>query len=100
MHLPKGKWYNLWTDEVVKGGKEIWLATHIDSMPIFIKEAALIPKYLIPQYVGENKFDQITLDIYYKEGKEKSQLYADTSDGSDYKKGRYRLHSFKLTGKK
>ena len=44
-------------------------------------------------------FNQITLDIYYKKGKEKSQLYDDAHDGYDYKKGRYSLRNFKLTGK-
>tara|TARA_B110000240_G_scaffold198152_1_gene256791 strand:- start:616 stop:3021 length:2406 start_codon:yes stop_codon:yes gene_type:complete len=100
MYVPRGKWYNFWTDEVVKGGKEIWVDADLDNMPIFIKEGAVIPKYPVQQYVGEKKFDEVTLDVYYKHGKEKSQLYDDAHDGYDYKKGRYSLRNFKLTGKK
>ena len=44
--------------------------------------------------------DDITLDVYYKNGKEKSELFDDAHDGYDYKKGRYSLRTFKLTGKK
>ena len=100
MYIPRGKWYNFWTDEVVEGGKEMWVDADIDSMPIFIKEGAVIPKYPVQQYVGEKTFDEITLDVYYKEGKEVSKLYDDAHDGYDYKKGRFSLRTFKLTGKK
>ncbi|PQJ77553.1 glycoside hydrolase family 31 protein [Polaribacter glomeratus] len=100
MYIPRGTWYNFWTDEVVEGGREVWVDADLDSMPIFIKEGAVIPKYPVQQYVGEKKFDEITLDVYYKEGKEKSQLFDDAHDGYDYKKGRYSLRTFKVTGKK
>lgn len=100
MYVPRGKWYNFWNDELICGGKEIWVDADLDSMPIFIKEGAVIPKYPVQQYVDEKDFDTITLDVYYKEGKEKSQLYDDAHDGYDYKKGRYSLRTFKVTGKK
>jgi alpha-glucosidase len=100
MYIPRGKWYNFWTDEIVEGGKEIWVDANIDSMPIFIKEGAVIPKYPVQQFVGEKKFNEITLDVYYKEGKETSKLYDDAHDGYDYKKGRFSLRTFKVTGKK
>ncbi|ARV15155.1 glycoside hydrolase family 31 protein [Polaribacter sp. SA4-12] len=100
MYVPKGKWYNFWTDELVEGGKEMWVDADLESMPIFIKEGAVIPKYPVQQYVGEKKFDDITLDVYYKEGKESSKLYDDAHDGYDYKKGRFSLRTFKVTGKK
>jgi alpha-glucosidase len=38
----------------------------------FVKAGAIIPKYPIQQYVGELAFEELTLDVYYKEGKEKS----------------------------
>ena len=78
----------------------MWVDADIDSVPFFIKEGAVIPKYPIQQYVGEKKMDDITLDVYYKNGKEKSELFDDAHDGYDYKKGRYSLRTFKLTGKK
>ncbi len=39
------------------------------------------------------------LEVYYKQGKEKSYLYEDAHDGYDYRKGRFSLRTFKLTGK-
>ncbi|MGV6832315.1 MAG: glycoside hydrolase family 31 protein [bacterium] len=99
MYIPRGNWYNYWTDEVVAGGKEKWVDADIDSMPIFVKEGAVIPKYPVQQYVGEKDFDEVSLEIYYKEGKERSKLFEDAHDGYDYTKGRYSLRTFKLTGR-
>ena len=50
------------------------------------------------QYVGEKDIDQLELDVYYKKGKEKSQVYEDAHDGYDYKKGRYSLRNFTVIG--
>lgn len=100
MYFPIGKWYNLWTDELVDGGQELWVDADLDSMPIFIKEGAIIPKYPIQQYVGEKTVEELTLDVYYKFGKETSQVYEDATDGYDYIKGRYSLRDFNLLGKK
>ncbi|TDE41999.1 DUF4968 domain-containing protein [Flavobacterium rhamnosiphilum] len=99
MYIPRGQWYNYWTNETVNGGKEIWVDTKFDEIPIFVKAGAIIPKYPVQQYVGELEFDELTLDIYYKEGKEKSVVYEDAQDGYDYKKGRYSFLSFQTTGK-
>jgi alpha-glucosidase len=99
MYLPTGNWYNFWTDELVSGKKELWVKTDFDQIPIFVKEGAIIPKYPVQQYVGELEFDEITLDVYYKLGKEKSTLYEDAQDGYDYNKGRFSLVTFSLKGK-
>lgn len=100
MYIPRGKWYNFWNNEIIEGEKEMWVDADLDSMPIFIKEGAIIPKYPIQQYVGEKEITQLKLDVYYKTGKEKSEVYEDAHDGYDYKKGRYSLRNFTLVGKK
>ncbi|TDS14406.1 alpha-glucosidase [Maribacter caenipelagi] len=99
MYIPRGYWYDFWTDEHVEGGKEKWVAAEIDMLPIFVKAGAIIPKYPIQQYVGEKKIEELVLEVYYKEGTETSEVYEDSDDGYDYKKGRYSLSNYKLTGK-
>jgi alpha-glucosidase len=37
-----------------------------------VKAGSVIPKYPVQQYVEGVEFDELTLDLYYKEGKEKS----------------------------
>jgi alpha-glucosidase len=99
MYVPKGEWYNYWTKELVTGGKELWVDTKYDEIPVFVKAGAIIPKYPVQQYVGELEFDELELDVYYYLGKEKSLVYEDAQDGYDYKKGRYSLMSFQAVGK-
>ncbi|SFU55608.1 alpha-glucosidase [Pustulibacterium marinum] len=100
MYVPRGKWFNYWTDEVVTGGREMWVEAPLHIMPMFIKEGAIIPRYPVQQYVGEKTIDELTLDVYYKLGEEKSLVYEDAQDGYDYTKGRYSIMNFKLIGKK
>ncbi|MFS4483358.1 glycoside hydrolase family 31 protein [Hyunsoonleella sp. 2307UL5-6] len=100
MYVPRGNWYNFWTDELITGKQEIWVDADLDSMPIFVKEGAIIPKYPIQQYVGEKVINELILDVYYTEGNEQSTVYEDATDGYDYMKGRYSLRNFNLLGKK
>ena len=99
MYLPRGTWYNYWTNEAVIGGMEKWVVAGLDKIPIFIKEGAMIPKYPVQQYVGELEVKEMVLDVYYKNGVETSTVYEDGQDGYDYKKGRYSLRNFNLKGK-
>jgi alpha-glucosidase len=99
MYIPRGGWYDHWTSKYVKGGKERWVDADLDTLPFFIKEGSILPKYPVQQYVGEKKFSELELDVYFKLGKEESTLYDDESDGYDYTKGVYSLRSFKLNGK-
>ncbi len=100
MYIPRGNWYNYWTREYVKGGNEQWVDADLDTLPLFIKEGSIIPKYPVQQYVGEKKIEELKLEVYYKLGdKEISKVYEDAQDGYDYAKGRYSLRSFSFTGK-
>jgi alpha-glucosidase (family GH31 glycosyl hydrolase) len=37
MYIPRGQWYNYWTNSFVTGGKEIWVDTKFDEIPVFVK---------------------------------------------------------------
>jgi alpha-glucosidase len=99
MYFPRGRWYNFWDNTVVMGEEEMWIDADLESMPIFVKEGAIIPKYPVQQYVGEIVVEELELDVYFKIGKESSQIYEDAHDSYDYKKGRYSLRNFKQVGK-
>ena len=99
MYIPEGNWYNYWTNEKLLGGREYWVEAKIDSIPIFVLEGAIIPKYPIQQFVGELEITEITLELYFKNGKEDSLLYEDAHDGYEYSKGKYSLTIFTLIGK-
>lgn len=99
MYIPKGIWFDYWTNSVIKGGKEYWIDAELDTMPLFIKSGAIIPKYPIQQYVGEKEITELTLECYHKDGEEKSFLFEDANDGYGYTKGQYSQHNFRYFGK-
>ena len=99
MYFPKGRWYNYWDNSIVLGGEEMWVDADLDSMPIFVKEGSVIPKYPVQQFVGEKVIEELELNVFFKMGREKSEVYEDAHDGYDYKKGRYSLRNFKQVGK-
>jgi alpha-glucosidase (family GH31 glycosyl hydrolase) len=41
-----GQWYNYWTNDFVNGGKEIWVDTKFDEIPVFIKAVPLFRNIL------------------------------------------------------
>jgi alpha-glucosidase len=69
MYIPRGQWYNYWTNNLVTGEKNVCTYKWWNSR--FLKAGSVIPKYPVQQYVSELEFDELTLDLYYKEGKEK-----------------------------
>jgi alpha-glucosidase len=99
MYIPRGRWHNYWTGEVLEGGSEKWISADIDKIPIFLKEGSIIPNYPVQQYVGEKKIEQLSLNVYYKLGVEQSSVYEDAGEGYDYKKGGYCIRNFRLRGK-
>lgn len=42
-YLPKGNWYNLFSMKKQKGGKTIKEKSTLDSIPVYLKEGAIIP---------------------------------------------------------
>ncbi|MGO4911829.1 glycoside hydrolase family 31 protein [Leeuwenhoekiella sp. W20_SRS_FM14] len=99
MYLARGTWYDFWDKTVIEGGRELWVDADLDRIPMFVKEGSIIPRYPVQQYVEEKVITELKLDVYYKMGKEASQVYEDANDGYDYKKGRFSLRNLNLTGK-
>ncbi|MBU2946949.1 glycoside hydrolase family 31 protein [Zobellia uliginosa] len=99
MYIPRGHWYNYWSDEIIEGGREKWVVADIDTIPLFVKAGAIIPKYPVQQYVGELEIKELLLDVYFTEGEENSAVYEDAEDGYTYENGKYSLRNFKLLGK-
>ena len=99
LYLPRGQWYDYWTDELYEGGTEKYVNSPLDTIPLFVKAGAMIPKYPVQQYVGEKPLDELIMDVYFVEGQENSTVYEDHQDGYDYKKGRFSLRKFRLRGK-
>ncbi|MFQ3576511.1 MAG: TIM-barrel domain-containing protein [Cytophagales bacterium] len=101
LYLPKGNWYNFWSDQQYVGGMEVWADAPLDSSPIFIKSGAVLPMYPVQQFVGEKKIT--TVELHYYLGAEEtviSTYYDDEGEGWGYKQGAFNLHIFETYHKK
>jgi alpha-glucosidase len=98
VYLPKGKWYNYWTNEMVDGGKEVTVATPLDTIPIFVKAGAVIPEYPVMQYVGEKEIEEVILNIYFSTYEVNSFLFEDYGETFAYEQDIYLEKKFVVNG--
>jgi alpha-glucosidase/alpha-D-xyloside xylohydrolase len=43
VYLPRGNWYDFWTEERLGGGKEITRDVDLATMPLYVREGSIIP---------------------------------------------------------
>ena len=98
LYLPKGEWFNFWTDERQESNMEFWAETAIDEIPVFIRAGAVLPTYPPQQFVGEIETPQVNLNVYYLNGEQTSGLYLDAGDGHAYKSGDFSLRNYHVKG--
>jgi alpha-glucosidase len=99
VYLPKGKWYNFWTYELIEGGKEVEVPTPLETIPLFIKAGSVIPEYPVMQYVGEKEIEEVKLNIYYSNYEVNSFLFEDYGETFAYEQDIYLEKKFVVSGK-
>jgi alpha-glucosidase (family GH31 glycosyl hydrolase) len=89
--LPKGNWYDFYTGKPVGNGKTITIKTKLDTIPLFVKDGAIIP--MMPATNNIIKADTpLDLEVRYYGQKENTyNLYDDDGTTFDYEKGIYSL---------
>ncbi|MFI5257637.1 MAG: TIM-barrel domain-containing protein [Gemmatimonadales bacterium] len=88
LYLPRGSWFDFWTEERVNGGREIDRAVELRTTPIFARAGSVIPMAPVRQYVGEPTDDPMTLVVYPGADGE-STWYEDDGETFDYRKGAF-----------
>ncbi len=90
IYLPKScKWYDFWTLECFEGGQIIEISVDINTIPMFIRQGAIIP-------VAENQIMSMENDevkklrvIISPNGTSKYTLYNDDGKTNDYLSGKF-----------
>ena len=98
VYLPKGKWYNFWTNELVDGGAETTVATPLETIPVFVKAGSVIPEYPVMQYTGEKEIEEVKLNIYYSDYEVNSFLFEDYGETFAYEQDIYLEKKFVVNG--
>jgi alpha-glucosidase len=96
VYLPAGVWIDFWTDTVYTGPRPLTVPAPLDSLPLFIRQGAILPLGPEMQYSWERPLDPLTLEIY--RGADRSfSLYEDDGETTGYQTGAYVLTPFRVT---
>ena len=63
-YLPRGTWYDFWTEEKLEGGREIVRPVSLATIPLFARAGGIIPMGPVKQYTDEPVRGPTTLCIY------------------------------------
>ena len=88
IYLPRGVWYDFWTNERIEGGREITRAVDLATMPLYVRAGAILPLGPVKQFVEEGSEEPLTVTVY--PGTDGSFfLYEDDGRSFDYRRGEW-----------
>jgi alpha-glucosidase (family GH31 glycosyl hydrolase) len=64
LYLPKGAWFDFWTEKTTDGGREIDRDVDLATTPLYVRAGAIIPMDPVRQYVGEKVDGPLTVTVY------------------------------------
>ncbi len=50
LYLPKGSWFDYWTEERIEGGREIDRSVDLETMPLHVRAGAIVPHAPVREY--------------------------------------------------
>jgi alpha-D-xyloside xylohydrolase len=63
VYLPRGRWTDWWTRDVLEGPSWIEVEHPLETSPLFVREGAVVPLGPPMQHVGERPTDPLTLVV-------------------------------------
>ena len=88
VYLPRGRWYDFWTNEAHDGGREIDRAVDLETMPLFVRAGAILPIGPVTQYTGEAVDESLTLQVY-PGANGTATVYEDDGATFDFERGEW-----------
>ncbi|MFB8306841.1 TIM-barrel domain-containing protein [Kitasatospora purpeofusca] len=89
IYLPAGSWTDYWSGKVYQGPG--WLdgyAAPLDTLPLFVRQGAVVPMWPQMNYTGEKAVSTLTYDVYPR-GDSTFSLYEDDGLTRAYQNGAY-----------
>jgi alpha-glucosidase/alpha-D-xyloside xylohydrolase len=88
VYLPKGLWFDFWTEERQQGGREVSREVDLETMPLHVRAGSILPFGPLKQYTSEVVDEPLTLVVY--PGTDGSfTLYEDDGITFDYRRGEW-----------
>lgn len=84
--LPRGDWFDWWTNEKHKGGRRVERDVDLGTMPIYARSGAIIPLDPVRQFANQSVEGPTELRIY-RGANGRYTLYEDDGVSLDYLEG-------------
>ena len=88
LYLPKGTWFDFWTEERIEGGREIDLTVDLATMPLHARAGAVLPFGPVKEYVEQAVDDPLTL-VVFPGADGATAVYEDDGRSFDYRRGEW-----------
>jgi alpha-glucosidase (family GH31 glycosyl hydrolase) len=88
LYLPRGRWYDFWTDEMHEGGREITRAVDLGTIPLYVRAGAALPMGPLKQYTSEQVDGPMTVTVF-PEADGSGSLYEDDGETFNFRNGQY-----------
>lgn len=91
--LPKGTWYDIYTDYIYEGGQFTDMYRGLESIPVLAKEGAIIPLSQNDKTNDTSNPKELKVRIFY--GNNTFNLYEDDGETLNYENGQYAITALK-----
>jgi alpha-glucosidase/alpha-D-xyloside xylohydrolase len=88
LYLPRGSWFDFWTEERLEGGREIDRNVDLETMPLHVRAGAVLPLAPVKEYVEQQVTEPVTM-VVYPGADGSSTVYEDDGRSFDYRKGEF-----------
>jgi alpha-glucosidase (family GH31 glycosyl hydrolase) len=88
VYLPRGTWYDYWTERAVEGGREVERPVDLGTLPLYVRAGAVIPVGPVKQYATQPSDEPLTF-VVYPGADGNFEMYEDDGISFDYRKGQF-----------
>jgi alpha-glucosidase len=98
VEMPRGTWFNYWTGVRQEGGKQVHVTSPIETLPVWVREGAIIPQMPVVQSLDAPPSGPLELRVYAPAAGSTAEcngsLYWDDGLTFAYKKGEFVREDF------
>jgi alpha-glucosidase (family GH31 glycosyl hydrolase) len=88
LYLPRGDWYDYWTNERQSGGRTITRNVDLATIPLYVRAGACIPTGPVRQYTAETVDEPLTITVF-PGADGHAFLYQDDGETFNFRKGEF-----------
>jgi alpha-glucosidase (family GH31 glycosyl hydrolase) len=88
VYLPRGSWYDFWTNERIEGGRETRRDVDLEIIPLYVRAGSILPLGPVKRYTAE-EVDQALTVLIYSGADTSFLLYEDDGISFNHRKGEW-----------